>query len=216
MVERHIDLTGQTFGRLTVLKRNGKDKDGSALWLCECVCGRFVTVRSNSLRFGKTQSCGCIARERRTTHNMSKTRIYDTWHKMKSRCNNPNIRSYKDYGGRGILVCKEWNDNFASFYQWAITHGYDETLTIDRIDVNANYTPDNCRWVSKSAQATNRRSNRYIEYNGEKKTVTEWANDLNIPRHLLFGRLRRGWSPQDVLTKPLQATKSRKLKEARS
>lgn len=215
-MKKYIDLTGQTFGRLTVLKRNGNDRDKTALWICECVCGNFVTVRSASLRSGKTRSCGCLAREQSTTHSMSKTRIYNTWAKMKSRCNNPNTRSYKDYGGRGILVCKEWNDNFASFYQWAITHGYDETLTIDRIDVNANYTPDNCRWISKSAQATNRRSNRYIEYNGERKTVTEWANDLDIPRQLLFGRLRRGWSPKDVLTKPLDTTKSRKLREVKT
>lgn len=167
MTRKVIDLTGMHFGRLVVLRRDGSDSNGSAKWLCRCECGNIKSVRSNRLRSGYTQSCGCLAREvsakkHGEPHGCSNDRLYQVWLAMRNRCNNPKVDRYSSYGARGICVCDEWNKSFTAFRNWSLTNGYDYNApygacTLDRIDPNGNYEPDNCRWVGMLTQAHNKR-----------------------------------------------------------
>lgn len=157
------DLTGKKFGRLTAICPNGKSKQNATLWLCICECGSECTVEGRSLSAGRTRSCGCLDREahqlkpNRTTHGQWGTRPYRIWKKMESRCHNPNDQDYKTYGAKGISVCKEWRNSFQVFYDWAMSHGYADNLSIDRIDNDKGYSPDNCRWATAKEQRHNQK-----------------------------------------------------------
>ena len=161
-----INLAGERFGKLTVLSKHGTAKDGGIIWLCKCDCGNRTTAKSGNLRSGHTLSCGCYMKERisetQSTHRQSHKRLYNVWTSMKARCYNSNSQFYADYGGRGITICDEWRANYQTFHDWAIKTGYDAgaafgACTIDRIDVNGNYEPNNCRWVGMKVQRHNRR-----------------------------------------------------------
>ena len=165
------DLTGQRFGRLVVIERSGSNNQKRATWKCCCDCGRVTVVTSSNLLRGITKSCGCIHVEnlinRFTVHGKRKSRLYEVWKNMKKRCTNPSVHNYHRYGGRGITVCDEWRNDFQAFYEWAMANGYDENApymqcTIDRIDNDSGYSPDNCRWVDAATQNRNKSSNRKV------------------------------------------------------
>ena len=203
------DLTGQKFGRLTAVEKAGKYRDRHILWLCECECGNTCQVPSNVLKKGEVRSCGCLLREaqhipKNKKHGLSKSRIYQIWRDMRARCENENNKRYHRYGERGIKVCDEWRSDFRNFYEWAVENGYNETLTIDRKDNEGNYEPSNCRWLNKKEQNNNTSRNNIVEYNGEKHTVAEWADILNIKYQTLSGRIRAGWSIEKAVTQPVE------------
>ena len=137
-----------------------------------------------------------------TTHGKTGTRIHNEWRSMKRRCYSKEQKGYKDYGGRGITVCDEWLHDFQAFYDWAMANGYDDNLTLDRIDSNGNYEPSNCRWVSQKVQQNNRRNNHYITYNGKTQTAKQWAEELNINYSTIITRLNRGWSIERTFNTP--------------
>lgn len=205
---KKIDLTGNRYGRLTVLKENGK-RGKNILWLCRCDCGHEINAVACNLKNGHTQSCGCLQKEARvkshTTHHKSKSRLYRIWRHIKSRCFNENVPHYKYYGGRGISICEEWEKSFENFYEWAISNGYQEDLSIDRIDVNGNYEPSNCRWTNAKIQANNKTNNRIIEYNGECHTLSEWAHILGIGCLTISKRIDDyGWDVKRAFETPVR------------
>lgn len=200
------DLIGQKFGRVLVVSK-AKNRNGKVYWSCYCDCGKRFETLTSSLTCGKTTSCGCYRHEREIEanikHGKRNTRIYRIYHGMKNRCYNSQIPKYKNYGGRGVKICDEWlgENGFINFYNWAIESGYDNTLTIERIDVNGNYCPKNCKWITEKEQAKNKTNNIYIEIDGRKKILSEWCKEFNIRYGLVHGRISKGWNAIDALTK---------------
>lgn len=204
-----IDITGQSFGRWTVLCREGT-KDREATWRCQCSCRGNESIRvvkGSELRSGKSRSCGCIRNEnlstKKTIHGMSDTRLYKMWKNIKTRCYDKNDKSFINYGGRGVQMCDSWKNSFESFAEWALSNGYSDALSIERVDVNGGYSPDNCTFITVPEQARNRR-NTLLTVNGVTKTKGEWCKEYGINLRTLSSRLNKlGWSPEDaVLTRP--------------
>ena len=205
-----IDLTGERFGRLVVIER-AENRRGKTRWLCKCDCGKIKVIEGDTLKRGTTKSCGCLLSE--STRNRMKKYDRPT-HRLCviicaviSRCYDNNNPAYQYYGGRGIQVCEEWMNNKSAFYEWAYENGYDENAptgkcTLDRIDVNGNYEPSNCRFVSMREQTRNTRRNIVLTYNGETKVLEDWAMAAGIHPATLSARLKRGWSVEDAITTP--------------
>lgn len=156
---KFIDLTGKRFGKLTVIQRV-QNKGNKVNWLCQCDCGNTTIVQGSNLKNGHIRSCGCLISETNTKHGKWNSRIYRIYHAMKQRCYNSSSEHYDCYGGRGISICPEWLHDFQAFYNWAMSHGYSDELSIDRIDVNGNYEPGNCRWAEPSLQTFNQRTRK--------------------------------------------------------
>lgn len=201
-----LELKGQRFGRLTVIEYAGS-KNYKTLWLCKCDCGKEKVVKGQDLKRGSTRSCGCLRDE--AVKNQKQMypvdvrikRLRHIWHGMMRRCNDPGQKYYHRYGGRGISVCDEWKD-YVVFARWAINNGYSDELKIDRIDNNGNYEPGNCRWVTEKQQHNNTSRCRFVTINGEKKTITEWAEENGIDPNTVFTRLGKGMNLDEALTKP--------------
>lgn len=204
----NVDFTGMRFGRLTVVEKANHDK---SWWKCKCDCGNEKELVAWVLV--KSKSCGCLEEENRKalssynkTHGMTNSRLYSVWCGMKDRCTNPNLEHYDRYGGRGIKVCDEWMRSFESFYEWAIGAGFDETKSgkeqsIDRIDVNGNYEPNNCRWVTQKEQGRNRSDTLYIDYNGNRISIREFCEEHGITYiHFVFRRLNKGMTAEQILS----------------
>ena len=206
-----VNLLGKKFTYLTVIEEIGRDKNGRVIWLCKCDCGKLHKTLGKYLLNGDATSCGCRRLEilnkkakSNITHNMSNSRLYEIWIGMKGRCNNSNNKSYPNYGGRGITICKDW-DKFENFYEWSINNGYSDDLTIDRINTDGNYEPSNCRWVNRKIQGNNTRRNHYLTYNGETKTMSEWADIKGIDYYTLRGRINNyHWSVEKALETPVR------------
>lgn len=210
-----IDLSGQKFGKLIVLRYSHNDKRRKSYWLCRCECGNEVVVSGSNLKSSNTSSCGCGEDENRNRlmqsftdryrkHGLSETRIHKIWAHMKERCLNPRCKDYYLYGGRGISVCEEWMDEngFEHFYEWAIANGYSENLTIDRKNVDGNYEPSNCRWADVKKQANNRRSNIRYKIGDETKTLAEWCDIYGKNYGTVYFRINEmGMTPKDALEK---------------
>ena len=178
-------MIGKRFNQLTVIEEcKERTKNGTKIYKCLCDCGNYTNVIGTQLRNGKTKSCGClrvsISGQNNATHRKTHTRLYNIYKGMIRRCYNKNDKDYPNYGGRGITVCNEWRNDFMSFYNWAMVNGYDDNLTIDRIDVNWNYEPSNCRWITQYEQQNNRTNNLIVFYNGKKQTLTKWIKELGL------------------------------------
>lgn len=199
-----IDLTGQRFGRWIVLRRAPNNENGTAMWFCRCDCGKERTVIGRDLRNGKSRSCGClssdIASTRLKKYTFRDKRLYWIWCAMRKRCSNPNHQFYYVYGGRGITVCQEWAQDFGAFQQWAFANGYRADLTIDRIDNDMGYSPENCRWSSVEEQANNHRNNVKITFWGKTLSISRWARIVGINEQTLRSRVAAGWTAEQTLT----------------
>lgn len=216
MARANADLCGLTFGRLYVQSRASRRGERHTRYLCICKCGRKVEVPGDRLVSGVTKSCGCYRVEAPQynfrKHPKEDERLYNVWCNMKARCTNPNVKEYRFYGGRGITVCSEWQNDFSTFSSWAKATGYDALApkgicTLDRIDTNKNYTPDNCRWISQEEQARNTRACRFITYNGETMTLNQWSARLGMAPGAVSKRLRRGWTETEAVTIPANTSR---------
>jgi len=200
------DITGQRFGKLTVIEYSHANATGQAYWKCKCDCGSEKEVRGAHMLSGKTKSCGRCIRGglARGTGTRSKTRLYDIFCGMKKRCYNVKSLDYDRYGGRGIVICNEWLNDYEVFKAWALENRYDDTKTIGRIDNNGPYAPWNCCWEDRKAQANNTRRNRWMTCDGVTLTLHEWCEKTGISHPTLIQRLNAGWSEEKALTTPVR------------
>lgn len=218
---RSTDLTGQKFGRWTVVGTDKREYGKHTRYICKCECGTEKSVSGPSLKIGSSLSCGCLQKERivsaLTKHGHTcltgTTSTYNIWRSMNQRCYNKNSRPYKDYGGRGISVCERWRDGFVNFL--SDMGERPDNMQLDRIDNDGNYEPGNCRWVTQKENNQNKRSNHHITAFGEKKLISEWSDISGINRETIRLRIEAlGWSPEDALRTPVKIRKSNTTKES--
>ena len=207
-----IDITGNRYYHLVVLEK-ARVENGVVIWKCLCDCGNITYVRGQNLKSGAVKSCGCLRKEAKPTlrHNMSKTRLYRIWAAMKCRCYTQSHHSYKNYGGRGIKVCDRWKNSSDEFIEWAIINGYTDDMTIERIDVNKDYCPENCTWIPANKQQANRTTCKYFTHNGETKNLTDWCSILNLPYKQVHNRIYKlCWSFERAISEPVHVDKRNK------
>ena len=215
MRREKVDLTGQRFGRLVVLemKSNPNPKNKHILAICKCDCGTIKTIRARCLLEGQ-ESCGCKAKEDRakinTKHGDFGTRLYRTWNGMLNRTKRKSPKEKERYWGRGISVCKEW-ESYPKFKEWALSHGYRDDLTIDRIDVNGNYCPENCRWATRTEQQNNRCNTRWIEYKGQVKSLKDWCRELKLNENSVASRYNLGWQSPYIFETPFAVNNQKRV-----
>ena len=201
------DFIGLKFGRLTVLESAGRDREQRRIWLCRCECGNERICRTDRLVSGEITECKECAKwrgaKKNSTHGHSnKEKLYSVWFHMKDRCRNPDS---KYYGAKGIKVCEEWDKDYMAFRKWALENGYKDGLTIDRIDVNGDYCPENCRWLTVLEQNYNKTNTILITCDGETHNVKEWAEITGLPRHVIRHRLYLGWGAERIIHEPKRA-----------
>lgn len=198
------DLIGQKFGKLTVVARAENNKQNKAMWICKCDCGNMKKkpVSSYEIKSGKVRSCGCLYKGQKNgiKHGWGNTRLWSIWSGMICRCK-PSFKESHNYFDRGISVCEEWK-TFIPFRDWALSNGYSDELSIDRIDNNKGYSPDNCRWSTMKEQQNNRRNNVRITVNGITHTASEWSEITGIRRETLICRYKSGWNESEMFIAP--------------
>ena len=207
-LKKFKDISGNKINSWNVLKYSHKNKRNSAMYICQCECGEIKIIEGTTLTNNRSNSCGC-KKNYNIKHGMSnknnkneiERKLYRKWEAIKQRCYNSKNISYKNYGALGVKVCKDWLDDFYNFYKWSIKSGYEVGLTIDRIDSNGDYEPDNCRFLTHSEQQNNKKHHHYVTYNGETKNVSQWEKHLGINKGVLRVNLIKGVSMEDFLKK---------------
>ena len=205
------DLTGQKFNLLTVI---GIAQRNPLMWKCKCDCGNITSVRTSNHKRGLVKSCGCLHKKGNPIHNQSNTRVYRIYAKILRRCFVPEDPAYVNYGGRGITMCEEWRNSFIAFSDWAYSNGYSDDLSIDRINNDGNYCPENCKWSNRTEQACNRRSTKFYTINGETKTLSEWCRCLEMPYKTVCRRLALGWTFEQAIAYKNDARIFKRRKES--
>ena len=210
---RIIDIVGNVYGRLTVIKLHGRDSFGKIVWKCRCSCGAICMVVGANLRYGITNSCGCLQRERagesHTTHGLCHTEEYHIWAGIISRCYNPKHNRYVYYGARGIRVCSRWKKSVKKFCE-DMGSRPSKKHSVERIDNSKGYSPDNWCWAVRKTQMRNKRSNHIIQWLGKSYCIAEWAEKYSIPYHIAQGRLSKGWSLDRILSQPFFLLRNRR------
>lgn len=211
---RCINLIGQRFGRLAVVERakvqSSKAEDHHAYWVCVCDCGKSSVVRGSDLRNGNIKSCGCYAVDKSTKHGLRNDPVYSLWNNIKERCYNQNNHKYPDYGGRGIAMYPQWRDSVDAFFKYvsALPCYGEKGYSINRIDNDGNYEPGNVKWSTDKEQANNKRNNHLLTYNGETKTIAQWAEEIGMNPYTLYNRiLTYHWTVERALTEPVKKHK---------
>lgn len=203
------DHTGEIYGRLKVLEFVER-KDGKTYWKCKCSCGNEVVRPITYLTSGDTKSCGCLKKETAAENGKKDSfvknhRLYTIWIDLRRRCYNKKRKNYRFYGAKGIRVCEEWKNNFENFQDWALKNGYNDTLTIERIDIKDDYKPSNCRWATIKEQNNNMSTNHIVEYKGKRYTLSQLAQKYNLSYSLVKNRIRNNWNVEDIVNKPKRA-----------
>lgn len=197
-----VELSGKKFGFLAVTSR-AESRNGKAYWNCICDCGNETVVSGSNLRSGAVKSCGCLIRKEKDTHHLSNTRLYRIWRAMINRCYDKNYWAYKYYGAKGVTICDEWLNDFVEFKNWALSNGYSDSLTIDRIDNDNGYLPENCKWSTRKQQANNRSFCKKIEYQGKSQTLMQWCEELGLNYKRTHSRLYKcGWTFEKAISTP--------------
>lgn len=206
-----IDITGNKYGMLTVIRRVENAPKGVARWECRCDCGNVAIVRGRNLKNGSVKSCGCligVSNKSRSTHGMSRTRLYQVWINIKARCYHESHPAYKSYGARGVKMCNEWLNSFEAFAEWSLSNGYRDELTIERVDNNGDYEPENCKWIRLGEQAKNRRSNIMITYQSETHNLSEWCEKYKKDYRLVYNRIHKNkWDFERAMFEPVHVEK---------
>lgn len=194
------DITGQKFNMLTAIRIAERNP---LKWECKCDCGNLCIVRAGNIINGKQKSCGCLSHKGNPIHGQCYTRVYRIYAKIKRRCFVKDDPAYPRYGGRGITMCDEWKDSFENFSEWAYANGYADNLSIDRIDNNGSYTPENCRWSDLYCQANNKRNNVIYCYEGKTQTLPNWCREKNMSYKAVWYRLSKGWPFEKAISTPV-------------